>query len=148
MAITESGLYVQNFVDTFDATTLAFNYIGDTMRNILITDSEVPNFSTDTAYADVSANEVGNSGSYAAKGDALGTKLCSVVSGAIAFDAADTVYTTATITAMAAVIIDDTMATPLDGLICLLDFVTNVTSTAGSHTTQYATNGFIQIPHV
>ncbi len=148
MAITESGLYVQNFVDMMDATQLAFDYVSDTIRCALVTDSETPNFSTDTAWADISANEVGASGSYASKGDALASKTLAVNSGQIEFDAADSAYTTATITSMAACLLDDTLASPLDALICLLDFTSDVTSTAGTFTVQYPANGFIQIPHV
>ncbi len=148
MAITESGLYIQNFVDTHDATQLAFDYISDTMTCPLVTDTEAPNFDTDTAFADISANEVGNSGSYASKGDTLGTKTLAVAAGQIEYDAANVAYTTATISAMAAVIMDDTLASPLDALICLLDFVTLVVSTAGTFTVQFPANGFIQIPHV
>lgn len=143
MAITASGIYRQNWVDMNDATQLAFDYISDAIRCPLITDSESPNFDTDTAYADISANEVGNSGSYAAKGDALASKTLAVGGSQIRYDAANPAYTTATITAMAAVIMDDTLASPLDALICLLDFTSDVTSTAGTFTVQFATNGFL-----
>jgi len=148
MAITESGMYVQNFVDTMDATQLAFNYIGDDMRCALVTDAAAPNFSTHTAWADISASEVAASGSYASKGDLLTAKTLAVTAGDIVFDCADPAYTTATISAMAVAILDDTLASPLDALICLLDFVTLVSSTAGTFTVAMPTGGFIQIPHV
>jgi len=147
MAITESGLYVQNFVDMMDATQLAFNYISDAMNCALVDNTATPNFTTNTAWADISAAEITGTG-YTAKGAVLGTKTLTATGGAINFDAADASWTTATITARAAVILDDTLASPLDALICLLNFGSDITSTAGTFTVQFAAGGFIQIPHV
>jgi len=147
MAITESGMFVQNFVDMFDATQLAFNYIGDAMNCALVDNTATPNFTTNTAWADISAAEVSGTG-YTAKGAVLGTKTLTATGGAINFDAADPSWTTATITARAAVILDDSLVTPLDAIICLLNFGSDIISTAGLFTVQYATGGFIQIPHV
>ena len=62
MAITESGLYVQNFVDMMDATQLAFNYISDAMNCALGDNTPTPNFTPNPASSDISAAEVSGTG--------------------------------------------------------------------------------------
>jgi len=101
-----------------------------------------------TAYT--TTGEVANSGSYAAGGGAL-TKVAPSVatstSTATAFaDFADISFTTATITAMGALIYNDTNS---DKSVCVLDFTSNKTSTSGTFTVQFptadATNAIIRI---
>ena len=97
-----------------------------------------------TAYT--TTGEVANSGSYAAGGGAL-TKVAPSTSGTTAFtDFADISFTTATITAMGALIYNDTNS---DKSVCVLDFSTNKTSTSGTFTVQFptadASNAIIRI---
>ena len=97
-----------------------------------------------TAYT--TTGEVANSGSYAAGGGAL-TKVAPTSSGTTAFtDFADLSFTTATITAMGALIYNDTNS---DKAVCVLDFSTNKTSTSGTFTIQFptadASNAIIRI---
>jgi len=97
-----------------------------------------------TAYT--TTGEVANSGSYAAGGGAL-TKVAPTASGTTAFtDFADLSFTTATITAMGALIYNDTNS---DKAVCVLDFSTNKTSTSGTFTIQFptadASNAIIRI---
>ena len=97
-----------------------------------------------TAYT--TTGEVANSGSYAAGGGAL-TKVAPTASGTTAFtDFADLSFTTATITAMGALIYNDTNS---DKAVCVLDFTSNKTSTAGTFTIQFptadASNAIIRI---
>ena len=99
---------------------------------------------TTTAYT--TTGEVANSGSYAAGGGAL-TKVAPNTSGTTAFtDFADVSFTTATITAMGALIYNDTNS---DKSVCVLDFSTNKTSTSGTFTVQFptadASNAIIRI---
>jgi len=97
-----------------------------------------------TAYT--TTGEIANSGSYTAGGGAL-TKVAPNTSGTTAFtDFADISFTTATITAMGALIYNDTNS---DKSVCVLDFSTNKTSTSGTFTVQFptadASNAIIRI---
>ena len=97
-----------------------------------------------TAYT--TTGEVANSGSYAAGGGTL-TKVAPTTSGTTAFtDFADISFTTATITAMGALIYNDTNS---DKAVAVLDFTTNKTSTSGTFTVQFptadASNAIIRI---
>ena len=90
--------------------------------------------------------EVANSGSYAAGGGTL-TKVAPATSGTTAFtDFADISFTTATITAMGALIYNDTNG---DKAVAVLDFSSNKTSTSGTFTVQFptadASNAIIRI---
>ena len=97
-----------------------------------------------TAYT--TTGEVANSGSYSAAGGVL-TKVAPTTSGTTAFtDFADISFTTATITAMGALIFNDTNG---DKAVCVLDFTSNKTSTSGTFTIQFptadASNAIIRI---
>ena len=87
-----------------------------------------------TAYT--TTGEVANSGSYTAGGGTL-TKVAPSTSGTTALtDFADISFTTATITAMGALIYNDTNS---DKAVCVLDFSSNKTSTSGTFTIQFPT---------
>ena len=99
-----------------------------------------------TTTAFTTTGEVANSGSYTSGGGAL-TKVAPTTSGTTAFtDFADLSFTTATITAMGALIYNDTNS---DKAVCVLDFTSNKTSTAGTFTIQFptadASNAIIRI---
>ena len=97
-----------------------------------------------TAYT--TTGEVANSGSYAAGGGTL-TKVAPTTSGTTALtDFADISFTTATITAMGALIYNDTNS---DKAVAVLDFSSNKSSTSGTFTVQFptadASNAIIRI---
>ena len=97
-----------------------------------------------TAYT--TTGEIASSGSYATGGGTL-TKVAPTTSGTTAFtDFADISFTTATITAMGALIYNDTND---DKAVAVLDFTTNKTSTSGTFTIQFpsadASNAIIRI---
>ena len=99
---------------------------------------------TTTAYT--TTGEVANSGSYAAGGGTL-TKVAPSTSGTTALtDFADISFTTASITAMGALIYNDTNS---DKAVSVLDFSSNKTSTSGTFTIQFptadASNAIIRI---
>ena len=84
---------------------------------------------------------------YAEGGGGTLTKVAPTTSGTTAFtDFADLSFTTATITAMGALIYNDTNS---DKAVCVLDFTSNKTSTAGTFTIQFptadASNAIIRI---
>ena len=94
----------------------------------------------------VTTGEVASSGTYVTGGLAL-TKVAPATSGTTAFtDFADRSFTTATITAMGALIYNDTNG---NKAVAVLDFGSNKTSTSGTFTIQFpaadATNAIIRI---
>ncbi len=149
MAITTSGLYLQNFVDQFDATQLGLDYATDVIKAALITDSATPDFDDATSYFTAGGqekdNEVTGTG-YTADGETLASKTLAVNTGVMEWLATDPTWTSSTITAMAAVILDSTEANR--HLFCLLDFVTNVSTTSGTFTLDFPANGYIRIPNI
>jgi len=100
-----------------------------------------------TTTAFTTTGEVANSGSYSSGGGTL-TKVAPTASGTTAFtDFADLSFTTATITAMGALIYNDTASG--NNAVCVLDFTSNKTSTSGTFTIQFptadASNAIIRI---
>ena len=94
----------------------------------------------------VTTGEVTTSGSYATGGGAL-TKVSPTLSGTTGItDFADISFTTASITAMGALIYNDTNS---NKAVCVLDFTSNKTSTSGTFTVQFptadASNAIIRI---
>ena len=102
-----------------------------------------------TAYT--TTGEIQNSGSYAAGGGELtrvDPSVATSTSTATAFtDFADISFTTATITAMGALIYNDSSSG--NSAVCVLDFTSNKTSTSGTFTVQFptadASNAIIRI---
>jgi len=111
---------------------------GDAFKLALYTDSATLGATT-TAY--ITGNEVSASGSYAAGGGAL-TNQGDSASGATSFiDFADLSFTSATISAQAAVIYNSTGAstTNTNAAVMVLDFGAVKTSTSGTFTIQFPT---------
>jgi len=99
-----------------------------------------------TTTAFTTTGEVASSGSYATGGSAL-TNIDPTTGGTTGFaDFSDLSFTTATITAMGAMIYNDTNS---DKAVCVLDFGSNKTSTAGTFTIAFpaadASNAIIRI---
>ena len=99
-----------------------------------------------TTTAFTTTGEVASSGSYATGGGTL-TKVAPSAAGTTAItDFADLSFTTATITAMGALIYNDTNG---DKAVAVLDFTSNKTSTSGTFTIQFptadASNAIIRI---
>ena len=99
-----------------------------------------------TTTAFTTTGEVASSGTYATGGGTL-TKVAPTATGTTAItDFADLSFTTATITAMGALIYNDTNG---DKAVAVLDFTSNKTSTSGTFTIQFptadASNAIIRI---
>ena len=130
MAVTASGVFVLTFRDILDASQLAVNTGSDTIKVAMITNSSTPNFETHDHWSDLSGNEVSGT-NYSAGGVALASITLANASGTLKFDAADTTWSTATISsARAAVVYDDTLTN--DPLICLVNFGADYASSAGT----------------
>jgi len=110
---------------------------GDAFKLALYTNSASFTAAT-TAYT--AANEVGDSGSYAAGGGTL-TRVDPTTSGTTAFtDFDDISFTSATITARGALIYNSTPGhTYTDPAVVVLDFGADKTSTTGTFTVQFPT---------
>jgi len=99
-----------------------------------------------TTTAFTTTGEVANSGSYSSGGGTL-TRVDPTTSGTTAFtDFADLSFTTATITAMGALIYNSSDS---NKAVCVLDFTSNKSSTSGTFTIQFptadASNAIIRI---
>jgi hypothetical protein len=129
------GLFFPAFRDQWDTTNLSIDLDAEDMKGALFTDTVVPDFGVDTAYgvAPWNANET-NGGSWPAGGVALTTTALSNETGTVwTFDAADVNVATTTITsAMGYLLYDDTNVTVADAAICLVDFVTAVSTSNGT----------------
>lgn len=117
----------------------------DTVKVALCTSTYSPNQDTHDYFNDVT-NEVSGTG-YTAGGATLGSKTVNYTSGTNtqAFDAADTVWSTATITARYAIIYVSTGTSSTSPLIGYVDFGADVSSTAGDFTIQWAAGGVVTI---
>lgn len=144
MAITASGLFVLTFKDMWDNTDFVFDYITDTVKFALFTNTITPSFSADTAYgvAPYNANEVSGTG-YTAGGVTLGSKTISESpTGTLMIDAADAAWTTSTFSsARGGLMWDDTATAPADAALALVNFGADYGVTSGTFTVQFAATG-------
>ena len=141
MAITQA--MCTSFKKELLTATHNFATGGNAFKMSLYTSSATMGATT-TAYS--TAQEVANSGSYAAGGGTL-TKVEPASSGTTGFtDFTDLTFTTATITARGALIYNDTNG---DKAVCVLDFGSDKSSSSGSFTIQFptadASNAIIRI---
>jgi hypothetical protein len=146
MAVTASGLFVATWIDVVDTTQLALDLDLETHKVAMFTNSITPNFSTDTAYgvSPYNANEVSGTG-YSSGGTALTTTAVSESpTGTLMWDAADTSWTTSTITnARCALIYADALAG--NNAIVLVNFGADYSTSAGTFTIQWASGGIFTI---
>jgi len=141
VAITASGLFQETFLDIFDGTDTIIDWVNDTIKVAMFTNTITPNFDVDTAYgsAPYNANEVSGAG-YTAGGASLATKTFTAISGGVKADADDTSWAAATITnARGALVWDDTVAG--DKAVCLVNFGADYSVTAGTFTIQWNASG-------
>jgi hypothetical protein len=148
MAITASGLFVATFVDVLDTTQLAVDLDLETHKGALFSDSITPNFTTDTAYgvAPYDANEVvDSSGSeWPAGGVALVGTTFTGASGSGKFDGTDvSVAATSLASAMGYMLYADALGG--NNAILLVDFVTAVTTVAGTIEILWHTDGIFTV---
>lgn len=152
MAITASGLYVQNFIDELDATNVGFDLTLTTHKVALLSSAATPNFDTDVTWN--TTNEVTGTGwasggilfSAAAAG---GTSLAPTLTipggtpGTMMWDMNDVAVSGTTITnARAARMYADALTTPTaDALICLINFGADFSTSNGVFGIQFATTG-------
>jgi hypothetical protein len=126
-----------------DVVTGIIDLDTDSFKVMLLTSTYTPS----AAHAKRSdlTNEVTGTG-YTAGGAALASVTVTRSGGTVTFDAADTTWATATLTARYAVIYKSRggLATA-DELVCLMDFVTDKSSSAGNFTIQYNASGILTL---
>lgn len=116
------------------------DFDSDTIKVALCTSTYTPNQNTHDYFNDIT-NEVTGTG-YTAGGATLGTKTVTQSTTTYTFDAADTVWTTATVTARYAIVYDATPGTAATNpLIGYIDFGADVTATAGDFTIVWNASG-------
>jgi len=146
MAVTKSGLFYATFADVLDTTQLALDLDLETHKLALFTNSITPAFNTDTAYgvAPYNANEVSGTG-YTSGGAALtSTTISQSPTETLMWDAADTSWTTSTITnARCGLAYADALAG--NNAICLIDFAGDFSTVAGTFLITWAAGGIFNI---
>ena len=123
----------------------AVNLKSDTIKLSLHSSSHTPANDSDEFYDDVD-NEVGASGTYSAGGATLTTTVSTDdTDDEGVFDATDVSFTSASITARYAIIYKSTGTASTSPLICLIDFGSNITSTAGTFSLVFAAEGILNL---
>lgn len=98
MAFSASGLFLENFIDAWDATQLAIDTSLTTHKWALYNNTDSPDYGVDTAYS--STNEVSGTG-YTAGGQVIASPTTTEdPTGTIKYDMADEAWTTATISSI------------------------------------------------
>lgn len=117
------------------------DWLNDTIKVMLCTSSYTPSQGTHT-YRSSITNEITGTG-YTAGGATLGSKTATKSSLVVSLDAADTSWTTATITARYAVIYKDTGSSATDPVLGYVDFGADATATAGTFSITWDSTGII-----
>lgn len=115
------------------------DWLGDTIKVSLHTSSYTPSQTTHCYYSDLT-NEVTGTG-YTAGGATLGSTTATKSSLTVSLDAADTSWTTSTITARYAVIRKDTGSSATSPVLGYVDFGADQSSTAGTFTITWDSTG-------
>jgi hypothetical protein len=116
-------------------------------KELLVTDSEVPNFDTHDFRDDITAETSGTN--YSVGGVACTGTEWTIAASLMTYDMVDTVYTNVTIpTVMGGVFYFNVGSAATDALILMQDFVTGASATAADFTIQHHTNGVLTLDHV
>jgi hypothetical protein len=133
MAVT-AYWYVHGLSQAFGGETAGeaplVDFLSDSIKVALTTNSYTPNQDTHDFYNDVT-NEVTGTG-YTAGGSELATKTLANTTNVVKFDAADTAWATSTITARYAVVYKDSGTSSTSPLLCWVNFGADVSSSAGT----------------
>lgn len=141
-----SGVYNKFKQFILDNTTNGrVDFDADTIKVALVTSAYTPNFDTHDFFDDVT-NEVVGTG-YTAGGATLGSPTITLdtTNDRVDFDAADTSWTSSTITARGAVIYKSTGTPSTSPLIAYIDFGTDQISSAGTFLIQWNASGILRV---
>ena len=141
MAVTANwyGLGLKAFMDG------SINWASDTIKVALTTSAYTPDQDTHDFFNDVT-NEVTGTG-YTAGGATLGSKTSNYTTGTntVWLDAADTSWTTSTITARRAVIYKSTGTASTSPVLGYVDFGADVVSSSGTFSIQWDSGGILTV---
>lgn len=146
MAVTVSGLFLPTWLDILDTTQLAIDLDLETHKLAMFTNSITPNFSSDTAYAvaPYNANEVSGTGYTVGGALITSTTITESPTGTAMWDAADTSWTTSTITnARCGLAYADALAG--NNAIVLINWGADFSTVAGTFLVQWAATGIFTI---
>lgn len=154
MAVTVSGLYVQNFIDELDATNIGFDFSLTTHKLSLLSNAATPNFDTDVTWN--STNEVFGTGwatggvalsAAAAGGSSAAPTLTISPTGTMMYDMNDVAVSSTTLTNARAVrLYADALTTPTaDALIVLVNFGADFSTSNGTFGIQWAATGVFAV---
>lgn len=132
-----SGLYTATFRDALN-NTIALSLDAENYKVALYTNTLTPNFDSDPASYSTT-NEVSGTG-YTAGGNAITSTTLTAASGNLTYDAADSSWTTSTISNARGAIIYADALTP-KALICAVNFGADYSTTAGTFTIQWNASG-------
>lgn len=141
MAITASGLFFLTFEKMLN-NGAALNLEAEDTKIAMITNSATPNFDTHDFWNDLSGNEVSGSG-YSAGGVALTSTEITVSSGTLVYDAADSSWTSSTISSARAAV--QQCAAVGNELVVLVNFGADYATTNGTFTIQWNASGIFTI---
>ena len=118
----------------------------DTIKVALLSSSYTPDQDAHDYLNDVSTYEVSGTG-YTAGGNTLGSKTATYDSAnnVVILDAADTTWSSSTITARYAVVYDSTGTSSTSALIGYVDFGSDQSSTNGNFTITWDSTGIVRI---
>lgn len=154
MAITVSGIYVQNVIDELDATNVGFDWTLTTHKWALLAVAATPNFDTDVTWN--STNEVSGTGwasggvafsAAAVGGTSVAPTLTISPAGTMMWDQNDVAVAGTTLTnARAARAYADALTTPTaDALIVLVNFAADFSTNNGTFGIQWASTGVLAV---
>jgi hypothetical protein len=128
-----------------DALQGNIDLANDTIKVALCTSSYTPNIDTHSFFDDIT-NEVAGTG-YTAGGETLGTKTTTQdnTDDEGVFDAADTTWSSSTITARYAIIYKSTGVDSTSPLICYVDLGEDKTTASGNFTLSWNAEGILNV---
>lgn len=154
MAVTVSGIYVQNMIDVLDASQLAVDLSLTSHRLSLLSNAATPNYDTDVTWS--STNEVTGTGwatpgvllsAAAAGGTSTAPTVTVSPTGTLMYDMNDVAVASTTISNARAVrLYADALTTPTaDALIVLVNFGADFSTSNGTFGIQWAATGVFTI---
>ncbi len=145
MSITAAGLFGLT-LEKFFIDTAGVSLEAESNKIALVQDGYTPNFDTHDFHADLTNEVTGTN--YTVEGEAATSTEITLSSGTLKFDAADTVYSTVTISdAMAGVLALAVGSSATNQLVLLQDFVTAASATAADFTIQNSASGILTLDY-
>jgi hypothetical protein len=145
MAITASGVYGLS-LEKMMIDTLGESLEAEDNKVMLDSDTDTPNFDTHDFRSDVATEVTGTN--WATGGVALTGTEITLAAGVLTFDATDVSVASTTISnAMASILYTNVGSAATDQLIMLHDFVTAVSTSAGTFGIQWHSSGLMTLDY-